>query len=37
MYDGAEIIDYNLDKFNQQYEKAINFLKNKLDLQNKNY
>jgi hypothetical protein len=37
MYDGAEIIDYNLDKFNQQYEKAINFLAKKLDLQNKNY
>ena len=37
MYDGAEIIDYNLDKFNQQYEKAINFLENKLDLQDKSY
>lgn len=37
MYDGAEIIDYNLDKFNQQYEKAINFLENKLNLQDKNY
>jgi len=37
MYDGAEIIDYNLDKFNQQYEKAINFLEDKLDLQDKNY
>ena len=33
MYDGEEVIDYNLEKFNQQYEKAIKFLENKLDLQ----
>lgn len=37
MYDWAEIIDYNLSKFNQQYEKAINFLENELNLMDKNY
>ncbi len=37
MYDWAEIIDYNLEKFNQQYQKAINFLENKLNLLDKNY
>lgn len=37
MYDWAEIVDYDLSKFNQQYKKAINFLENKLDLSDKNY
>ena len=37
MYDWADIIDYNLSKFNQQYEKAINFLENELNLMDKNY
>lgn len=37
MHDGSDVIDFNLNKFNQQYEKAINFLENKLDLQDKNY
>lgn len=37
MYDWAEIIDYNLCKFNQQYWDAINFLENKLDLLDRNY
>lgn len=37
MYDWAEIIDYDLKKFNQQYWDAINFLENKLDLLDKNY
>jgi hypothetical protein len=37
MYDWAEIVDYDLTKFNQQYNKAINFLEKKLDLSDKNY
>jgi hypothetical protein len=37
MYDGEEVIDYNLEKFNQQYEKSINFLENELNLLDKNY
>ena len=37
MYDWAEIMDYNLAKFNQQYKKAIHFLENELRLQDKNY
>ena len=37
MYDWAEIIDYDLKKFNQQYWDAINFLENKLDLLDRNY
>ena len=37
MYDWAEIIDYDLDKFNQQYWDAINFLENKLNLLDKNF
>ena len=37
MYDWAEIIDYDLNKFNQQYWDAINFLENKLNLLDKNF
>ncbi len=37
MYDGEEVINYNLEKFNQQYEKSINFLENELNLLDKNY
>lgn len=37
MYDWEEIIDYNLEKFNQQYGKAISFLEDKLNLLDKNY
>ena len=37
MYDWLEIIYYNLDKFNQQYKKAISFLEDKLNLQDENY
>ena len=37
MYDWAEIIDYDLNKFNQQYWDSINFLENKLDLLDRNY
>ena len=37
MYDGEEVIGYNLEKFNQQYEKSINFLENELNLLDKNY
>lgn len=37
MYDGAGVIDYDISKFRQQYRNAINFLENKLDLQDKNY
>ncbi len=37
MYDWAEIFDYNLEKFNQQYQEAIHFLENELCLQDKNY
>ena len=37
MYDGAEVIDYKLEKFNQQYKKAIDFLEDELNLLDKNY
>ena len=37
MYDGAEIVSYELNKFNQQYKNAINFLEDKLNLLDKNY
>ena len=37
MHDWAEILDYDISKFNQQYQKAINFLENRLDLHDKNY
>ena len=37
MYDGVEIITYELNKFYQQYENAIKFLEDKLNLLDKNY
>ncbi len=37
MSDWAEIINYNLAKFRQQYKKSIKFLEKKLDLLDKNY
>ena len=37
MYDGAEVVSYELNKFNQQYKNAINFLEDKLNLLDKNY
>ena len=32
MYDWAEIFDYNLEKFNQHYQGAVNFLEKELNL-----
>lgn len=37
MHDWVEVIDYNLAKFNQQYQKAIDFLENEFNLLNKKY
>ncbi len=37
MYDGLEVVDYNLAKFNQQYSRAIKFLIKELNLSDKNY
>ena len=37
MCDWAEVLDYDMSKFNQQYEKALNFLENELNLLDKNY
>ena len=37
MYDWAEILEYNLARFNQQYKKAISFLEKELNLLDKNY
>jgi hypothetical protein len=37
MYDGAEVIEYKLEKFNQQYGEAVKFLEKELNLLDKNY